>query len=96
MSGEPIKKTKKRQSLPKKSKERRATTKTKAQREAEFIAACRRSSFEGFDLVQILTDFYGWQKVTIASAPGITEHTMTNAWSQSKAEQKYRTSHGSP
>ena len=95
---------KQRQSPPKKATERRPTVapatlppdgKTKAQKEAQFIAACRRSGFDGFDLVQILTDLYGWQKVMITSAPGITEHTVVNAWSQTATERKYRSARGS-
>jgi len=95
---------KQRQSPPKKATERRPTVapatlpregKTKAQKEAQSIAACRRSGFDGFDLVQILTDLYGWQKVMITSAPGITEHTVVNAWSQTATERKYRSARGS-
>ena len=59
---------------------------TKDQCQLEIITACRHSDLDGFEIVQILADFYGWQKVVITSAPGITEHTVTNAWSQSKAK----------
>ena len=71
-----------------------ATAKTTEQRQKAFIAACRRSGFEGFEILQILADWYGWQKLVITSAPGITEHTVTNAWSQTDTEKKYRTSRG--
>jgi len=93
MTGKSISRMKKRQSPPKKA--RRPTVKTKTQKEAQFIAACHRSGFDGFDLVQILTDLYGWQKVMITSAPGITEHTVVNAWSQTATERKYRSARGS-
>jgi len=105
MAGRPItKKTKGRTTakstdqrpITKQAKERRPTTKTKEQRQEAFVAACRRSGFDGFELLQILADWYGWQKVVITSAPGITEHTITNAWSQSKTEREYRTGRGSP
>jgi hypothetical protein len=72
------------------------TAKRNEQRQKVFITACRRSGFDGFEILQILADWYGWQRIVITSAPGITEHTITNAWSQSKAEKKYRSSHGSP
>ena len=76
---------------------RKQPTKSKLElRQEALIVLCRRSGFDGFEIVQILVDWYGWQKVVIASAPGITEHTITNAWSQSQAEKTYRTSHGSP
>jgi hypothetical protein len=84
MAGRPITKANKRKTITQPEKRQQA-----------FIAACRRSGFDGFELLQILTDFYGWQKVIIASAPGITEHVITNAWSQSMAEKNYRTSRGS-
>lgn len=61
-------------------------TKTKGHRQEAFITACRRSGFDGFEIIQILADLYGWQKVVITSAPGITEHTITNAWSQLKTK----------
>jgi hypothetical protein len=70
--------------------------KTEEQRQKEFIASCRRSGFDGFQIVQILADWYGWQRVTITSAPGITEHTITNAWSQSMPDTGHRSGHGSP
>jgi hypothetical protein len=95
MTGIPISKTKTRRSPPQKATERRATAKTKATRQKALLAACRRSGLEGFEILQILADWYGWQKLVITSAPGITEHTVFNAWSQSKAEKKYRTSQGS-
>jgi len=76
------------------TKEDKATAKRNERRQKALITACRRSGFGGFEIVQILADWYGWQKVKIASAPGITEHTITNAWSQSKAEKQYRSAHG--
>ena len=88
--------TGKRISTPKKAAKRRATAKTRAKRQKALLAACRRFGFDGFDIVQILSDFYGWQKVVITSAPGIVEHTITNAWSQSTTERNYRTNNGSP
>ena len=60
-------------------------SKANDQCQLEIITACRDSGLDGFAIVQIMADFYGWQKVVITSAPGITEHTVTNAWSRSKA-----------
>jgi hypothetical protein len=62
------------------------TAKKMEQRQTALVAACRRSGFDGFEIIQILADWYGWQKVVITSAPGIIEHAITNAWSQSKAK----------
>jgi hypothetical protein len=55
--------------------------------------ACRRSGFDGFEIVQILADWYGWQRVTINPAPGIIEHTVNNAWSQSQADKERTVNH---
>jgi hypothetical protein len=74
MAGRPIKETKTRTPIAKRKKDRQKA----------LIAACRRSGFDGFEMLQILADLYGWQKLVITSAPGITEHTITNAWSQSR------------
>jgi hypothetical protein len=79
-----------------KTQRRPQTAQTKAQRQTTLIAACRRSGFDGFEIIQILADLYGWQKVVITSAPGIIEHTITNAWSQSMAEEHCKSGHGSP
>ncbi len=65
--------------------ERRPAANSKEQRQELLVAACRRSGFDGFEIVQILADWYGWQRVTIAPAPGIIEHTVNNAWSKSQA-----------
>ena len=65
------------------------TTKRREQRQKASIAACRRSGFDGFEILQILADWHGWQRIVITSAPGITEHTITNDWNRSKSAKKY-------
>jgi hypothetical protein len=94
MAGSPITKTDK--PITKKTKQLPPNAKRKEQQQKVLIAACRRSGFDVFEILQILADLYGWQRIVITSAPGIREHTITNAWSQSKAEKNYRTGHGSP
>jgi hypothetical protein len=82
------------QPVTKTARKRLPTSKSKEKRQEQFIAACRRSGFDGFEIVQILADWYGWQKVTITPAPGIIEHTVNNAWSQSQKDKERGSHHG--
>jgi len=89
-----IEETDERQPVTTTAKKRRPTTKSKGQRQELFVKTWRQYGFDGFEIVQILADWYGWQKVTISPAPGIIEHTVTNAWSQSQADKERRSHHG--
>ena len=55
----------------------RRSSKTVLQRQEAFRKACNVSGFTGFELLQILTDWYGWREVTVYS--GMTRQTVTNS-----------------
>jgi predicted transcriptional regulator len=94
MAGQPItKKTDIWEPITKAETERRPTTPAKERPQEVIITACRQSGLDGFEIVQVLADWYGWQRVTITPAPGIVEHTVTNSWSQSRKENENTSSH---